>query len=131
MHWLAVALGGSLGAMARYALSSWMVRKFPMGTFFVNIAGCFLIGLILALSVKMDWPSPRMRAFLVGGFLGSLTTFSTFAYESVILSKQESLSMGVLNLAANLIVGLLFVWGGIVLGEAIAASSITEASLGE
>ncbi len=131
MHWLAVALGGSLGAMTRYALSTWMVRKFPMGTFFVNMAGCFLIGLILALSVKMNWPSPKVRAFLVGGFLGSLTTFSTFAYESIVLSKQESLSMGLLNLASNLFVGLLLVWLGLLLGEAIAASSIVESPLGK
>lgn len=120
MHWFAVALGGSLGAVARYALSQWVVRKFPMGTFVVNIAGCFCIGLLVAFAVKMKWPSLTMQAFLIGGFLGSLTTFSTLIYQTYDLGRQESLAWGSLNLFLNLLVGLILVWCGLALGEWIA-----------
>lgn len=119
MHYLAVALGGSLGAVARFALSQWVVRRFPVGTLVVNLVGCLLIGLLMALVVKAKWPSEYWRSFLIGGFLGSLTTFSTFAYQTFELSKQHSLALGSLNLLSNVILGLLLVWLGIVLGEAI------------
>lgn len=122
MHWIAVALGGSLGAVLRYSLSQWIVRKFPIGTFVVNIAGCFLIGLLIALAVKTKWPGPMLQAFLIGGVLGSLTTFSTFAYQTVELGQQQSLSYAALNLFSNLIVGLILVWIGIAVGEAIGNS---------
>lgn len=126
MHWLAVALGGSLGAVARYALSQWVVRRFPVGTFVVNVVGCLLIGFFVALSVKMKWPGPTLQAFIVGGFLGSLTTFSTFVYQSYDLTRQDSLSLGILNLAANLVVGLLLVWLGVVLGERLSGVLMSE-----
>ena len=122
MHWIAVAIGGSLGAMARFALSGWIVRKFPVGTFVVNVVGCFLIGMLIAIAVKTKWPSPVWQSFLIGGFLGSLTTFSTFAYQTFELTKQESLALGSLNLLGNLIVGLVLVWIGIACGEAIATA---------
>ena len=122
MHWFAVALGGSLGAVARYALSQWVVRRFPVGTFVVNLLGCFLIGLLVALSVKTKWPGAVVQSFLIGGFLGSLTTFSTFAYQTLELSREQSLSLGALNLLGNVVLGLLLVWCGIVLGESIANS---------
>jgi len=122
MHWFAVALGGSLGAVARYALSQWMVRKFPMGTFVVNLLGCFLIGLLVAIAVKTKWPGPVLQSFLIGGFLGSLTTFSTFAYQTLELSREESLSLGAMNLISNVVIGLILVWCGIALGETIANS---------
>ncbi|MEW4489090.1 fluoride efflux transporter CrcB [Thalassoglobus sp. JC818] len=122
MQWLAVALGGSLGAMLRFALSQWVVRRFPVGTLVVNVVGCFLIGLLISLAVKTKWPGPTMQCFLIGGFLGSLTTFSTFAYQTFELSAEESLSWGMLNLFSNLVLGLALVWLGIVTGEAIAAT---------
>ena len=122
MHWIAVALGGSLGALVRYSLSQWVYRKFPMGTFVVNIAGCFLIGLLMAIAVKAKWPSPEVRAFLIAGFLGSLTTFSTFAYQTFELAKQDGLSPALLNLTSNLVLGLLLVWLGIAVGESLATT---------
>ena len=122
MHWIAVALGGSLGAVLRYSLSQWIVRKFPMGTFVVNIVGCFLIGLLIALAVKTKWPGPTLQAFLIGGVLGSLTTFSTFAYQTVELGQQHSLTYAATNLIANLVIGLILVGCGIALGEFIGNS---------
>ena len=99
-----------------------MVRRFPMGTFVVNLLGCFLIGLLVALSVKTKWPGAVVQSFLIGGFLGSLTTFSTFAYQTLELSREQSLSMGALNLLANIVLGLFLVWCGIALGESLANS---------
>lgn len=129
MHWIAVALGGSLGALVRYALSQWLVRKFPMGTFVVNVVGCFLIGLLIALVVKTRWPGSLLQAFLIGGFLGSLTTFSTFVYQTYDLGRQESLSLAALNFFCNVIGGLILVWCGIWLGEVV-ANSINSAGDG-
>lgn len=121
MNWIAVAIGGSCGALIRYALSQWLIRKFPMGTFVVNVVGCLLIGFFVALAVKTKWPGPTLQAFLVGGLLGSLTTFSTFAYQTIELGREFSLSLAFFNLASNLIVGLLLVWFGLSLGEMVAA----------
>lgn len=127
MHWVAVALGGSCGAILRYALSQWVVRRFPMGTLVANMAGCFLIGVLMALAVKASWPSTEWRAFLIAGFLGSLTTFSTFSYQTWELARDESLSLGALNLLSNLVGGLMLVWLGITLGEWLANSVWTVA----
>jgi len=120
MHWIAVGMGGALGAMARYALSGLVLQRFPLGTFVANILGCLLIGLLMALSVKTGWPDPTARSFLVTGFLGGLTTFSTYAYQTWELHHAGDLSGAAFNLLSNLTIGLLAVWLGICLGEGIA-----------
>jgi len=125
-HWIAVALGGGLGAVVRYALSGWVVKKLPMGTFAVNVLGCLLIGVAIAVSVKLKWDNPVWRTFFVSGFLGALTTFSTFGYQTVELARDENLSLAAVNLFANLLVGLFAVVVGIWIGEGIAAYAIPE-----
>ncbi len=126
-NYIAVGLGGCLGALVRYALSDWVVtispdKKFPMGTFVVNVAGCLLIGFLMALAIKMKWTSPVIRLFLISGFLGAMTTFSTFGYQTVEIAKDQSLSMAGLNLFGNLLGGLLAVLLGIWFGESLSAA---------
>jgi len=80
-----VGSGGFLVSAARY-LSQVMINKyfpssFPYGTFSINVSGSFLIGLIFALGEKGNILSPEVRMFLVTGFCGGFTTFSTFSYE--------------------------------------------------
>ena len=85
MTLLVVALGGALGAVARYLAGGWVQQmaggSFPWGTMAVNLAGSFLLGLALVL-VQSAASSPEARAFIAIGFFGSFTTFSTFSYET-------------------------------------------------
>jgi len=83
----AVAVGGALGAAARYGLSGlaarWSERGLPMGTLLVNCLGCLLIGLLVPWMLGDRMVRPEVRAFVLFGLLGGLTTFSTYGYEVV------------------------------------------------
>ncbi len=106
----------------RYVLSAWMVKRFPMGTLVVNVAGCLLVGLIVAGCQHSTWLSPAMRSFLIIGFLGSLTTFSTFGFQSVELLLDGHLRVSLLNVAANVVVGFTAVWLGLWMGRSLAGT---------
>ena len=88
MMWLAVAVGGGIGALARYALSLVFIPaagKFPWATFSANILGCALMGVFYYCIVeKAYWPAP-LKPFLMVGFLGGLTTFSSYVVEVLVL----------------------------------------------
>ena len=87
-----VGLGGALGACVRYLVGKWAVERFgasfPVGTLIVNLTGCCLIGAVMALLAARGVAHPAPRLFLVVGILGGYTTFSSFAYESVVLLEQ-------------------------------------------
>ena len=87
MHWLAVALGGALGAMGRYAVTNWafsiLENRFPLGTLLVNVIGSFLIGICYVLIIEKGVLSPEWRHLLMAGFLGAFTTFSTFSLDAL------------------------------------------------
>ena len=87
MKILLVLLGGSLGALSRYGVSLLAVKlfgvKFPWGTLIVNLSGCFLIGLAFAWGERgFGIMNPSVRLFFMTGYLGALTTFSTFGLET-------------------------------------------------
>jgi CrcB protein len=107
---LAVATGGALGSTARYLVSDWAQKAFgpdfPWGTALVNIAGCFLIGFLMTLATELPLLRPEVRLLLVTGFLGGLTTFSTFSYETVRLAQTGAPLAALLNAGVNLLVGL-------------------------
>jgi fluoride exporter len=117
---LAVAGGGAIGAVARYLLSSWAVRKFPMGTLVVNVAGCLLIGLVVGSVQERNWLTPVWRHFLIAGFCGGLTTFSTFGYQSIELAQEGKLGLAGLNVAGNLLLGFAAVAVGLMVARAVA-----------
>jgi CrcB protein len=99
-----VCLGGAVGSGARYLVSSWALARchtgIPWGTFFVNVAGSFLIGLILRLATSTDWISPTTQIALTAGVIGGFTTYSAFAYETFArLERGEWLTGGVYVLA--------------------------------
>ena len=90
---LYVAIGGAVGATARYALSGWVQdwvgTLFPWGTLVVNVAGSFVIGIILHLGSDRFLIPPEWRLMLTTGFCGGLTTFSTFSHETLALLENQ------------------------------------------
>ena len=114
---LLIGLGGSLGAIARYLLSSWVQERidgdFPGGTFVVNALGCLVIGGLMYFAQEdRQLLSENVRMLLVVGLLGSMTTFSTFGYETFLLIDGGHLRLALGSILANVIVGLLAVWLG-------------------
>ncbi len=93
---LSVAIGGALGACARYGVAQIMLRQlgpgYPYGTLFVNIVGSLLMGVLIEL-IALRWsPSPELRVLLVTGFLGGFTTFSAFSLDvALMVEKGETL----------------------------------------
>lgn len=89
---LLVGTGGFLGSISRYLASRFLQNtipsSFPYGTFFVNIAGCLLIGIIYGLSERSSLLTPGWKLFLAAGFCGGFTTFSTFANENLALLRD-------------------------------------------
>jgi len=111
-----VAVGGALGATARYAIHLLWLRHstFPLGTLTANLLGCVVIGVLMAISLRRDWLDEGTRLLVVTGLLGSLTTFSTFGYETFDLAQQGKWPVAAANVAANLVLGLAGVaigWG--------------------
>jgi fluoride exporter len=102
---LAIGSGGFLGAVARVYITSlsshYIPHTIPYGTFIVNILGSFVMGVLFALFMHYS-VSPHLKSFLTSGFLGAMTTYSTFAMETFFLFNI-SLSMALLNISLNLI----------------------------
>lgn len=122
MNFLVIGAGGFLGAITRYLLGSWVGQKwgrtFPLGTFCINISGSFLIGLLMTLLTEKLMVDARWRLFLVIGFLGAYTTFSTFEYETgKLFGDGEWLLAGL-----NVILSVFFGFAALKLGEIIIRS---------
>lgn len=115
-HYLAIAIGGGLGSVARFWLASSVHRlfkvAFPYGTLAVNVLGCFLLGGIVGLIEQRGMFSPSQRTFLTVGILGGFTTFSTFGFETFALLREQQYLAAFGNVAANVLLGLLAVIAG-------------------
>jgi len=118
---LLVMCGGGLGAASRYAIGLLTVRwwgiQFPWGTLTVNLIGCFLIGLLFALADRVRLLSPEMRLLLITGYLGALTTFSTFSLETVNAGRAGLTFLPWVNIALNNVGGLALTFCGMWLGS--------------
>ena len=106
------------GGLTRYYLSGWVYsqlgRAFPYGTFAVNIIGAYMIGLIMELGLRSTFIPDTLRLGLTVGFLGGLTTFSTFSYETFSLLEDGRFLVAFANILARVAVCLLFTWLGII-----------------
>ena len=118
-----IAAGGMLGASARYGVSRLMPAPsdaFPWATFWTNLSGSFLLGLLLAVLLDRVSPTRLVRPFLATGFLGAFTTMSTYEVETALLIKDGHAATGLLYGAGSLIAGLALVYAGIVAGRSTA-----------
>lgn len=113
---LIVAGAGSLGAVARYALSGAVHRlggsTFPWGTLVVNVSGCAAIGVVMYLALHRQALSDHARLFVTVGFLGAFTTYSTFGYETFAMLRERDVGPALLNVGLSLAAGLAAVWVG-------------------
>ena len=114
---LAVGSGGFVGALARYGISGLVHRglplsTFPFGTLAVNLLGCLAIGTLTGLAESRQLFGPELRAFVIIGLLGSLTTFSTFGSETVTMLRDGEQLRALINVGAQVVFGLGLVWLG-------------------
>jgi len=120
---LLLLLGGGLGALSRHGMSQLAARlfgaAFPWSTLLVNLIGCFLIGICFALAQRTLSFGPSMRLFFMTGFLGALTTFSTFALESVISAREGMGMIALASILLNNIGGIFLVVAGMWAGRMI------------
>lgn len=114
---VAIALGGALGAVGRYALSSqithWIGPGFPWGILLVNVIGCFVMGVVAELGALMLNLSPEMRAFLTTGILGGFTTFSAFALDSAVMIERGDWTATAAYIAASVLGSILALFLGL------------------
>jgi fluoride exporter len=118
-----IAVGGSLGAIARYwvgsEVASRLGTKFPYGTFVINISACIIIGFSLTYLGKRAELNPAWRFLIPTGFVGAYSTFSTYEWETLSSLRDGAFSLAALYAIGSLILGLLAAWGGAVLAEVI------------
>ena len=124
MTWVAVAVGGALGSLARHGVNHavhtrWHTTRFPVATVLVNLAGCLIIGVLAGLvasdRIALRW---HWREFVFVGLLGGFTTFSTFGLDTLLLARTQSLLHAALNVGIQVAGGLAAVWIGYQLGVA-------------
>ena len=113
---LAVGLGAALGAWLRWGLGLWLnpaLPELPLGTLFANLIGAYLIGLAIAFFMQHPGLSPEWRLLIITGFLGGLTTFSTFSAETVTLLMRGQYAWGLAIISTHVLGSLLMTILGI------------------
>jgi len=121
MKYLLIVLCGGAGSLARYltgmAVTARLGSRFPWGTLAANVAGSFLIGLIMTLLTERVTVSPNWRFALVVGFLGGYTTFSSFEWETFAAVREGGFWIGAANVAGSVTLGYAAVWVGSMLAR--------------
>jgi CrcB protein len=104
-RFLWISLAGAAGTGVRYLVAVWAAQRlgsaFPYGTLIVNLAGCFLIAAVMQASLALSW-SPTLRSAITIGFVGGLTTYSSFNYETTRLLEEGAMASAAANVATTL-----------------------------
>lgn len=112
-----ICLAGAVGTGTRYLIALWAAQwlgsAFPYGTLIVNLAGCFVIAAMMHAALALGW-SANLRAALTIGFVGGLTTYSSFNYETMRLFEERAPAAAVMNLGLTLFGCFLAGWLGLV-----------------
>lgn len=126
MTYLLVALGGAIGATARYVVANvvhtFVARDFPWGTFLVNVSGCFVFGLVAGIGEARGTLTPVTRAFVLIGILGGYTTFSSFTFETMTLLRAGHVAQAIGNSVGQVVAGMLAFWVAWMLAQAVAGA---------
>lgn len=116
MRLILIGCFGFAGTLARYGLQSGVQRlsgsTFPYGTLAVNVIGSFVVGFVAALTLERVMVSQNLRAAILIGFCGGFTTYSAFAWETLLLARDGSPVAAIANIAAQVALGLAAVWLG-------------------
>lgn len=121
--YLLIALGGSLGALARVwvgsAVADRLGTRFSYGTFVVNLSACIILGFSLELLDKRTGISPSWRYLIPTGFVGAYSMFSTFEWETFSRLQTGDLPIAALYVVSSILLGLVGIWGGVLLAKVI------------
>lgn len=124
---LLIALAGGLGALSRYGITLGLSRAlgpaFPFGTLTANVLGCLLIGFLIGADISGDLVPRALRLPLTVGFLGALTTFSTFSYDTVRFLEHGAWGAALTNVGANLILGIPATLAGLAVAKSVVSAS--------
>ena len=108
--YLAISVGGALGANTRYLVASWAATQwgtqFPIGTLLINVSGSFVLGLYLTLAIERFTGHPAVRLLVATGFLGALTTFSTFSVEALGLIENGDAAAGIGYMVSSVVLSI-------------------------
>ena len=125
MSFLAVGIGAFLGANLRFVVGAWAAERwgvdFPYGTFAVNVSGAFVVGVVLAFIGERLGLSPLWRLFFVTGFLGGYTTFSSYAWEALVLAEDGAWVRAGAYVVGSNVIGFIGVWLGAMLARLVPA----------
>jgi len=121
----AIAFGGAVGSVLRYAIAGWVTRfgggEFPLGTLFVNVAGSFVMGLFAALFATRWQLGAEARALLTTGLLGGFTTFSAFSLDAALLFERGEGLQAAVYVAASVALSIMGLFAGLSLIRTFAA----------
>jgi CrcB protein len=122
-----VALGGALGAVARYQIGLWLMDaaqalRFPIATLLVNVLGCLAVGAFWAWAQRLEQWDEALRLGLMVGLLGGFTTFSAFGLETLLMFKRGDTALALAYVSASLVLGGLAVWVGFTLVDGFGGS---------
>jgi len=118
---LSVSVGGVVGTLLRFAVSTWVntnfPKYFPLATLIVNLVGCLVIGYLYGLFISRPEIPAELRSGLILGFLGALTTFSSFSLDTLRLLDNGEVPIALGYVLLSVLGGLLATWGGLSLAK--------------